>query len=184
MEDIGIIDLFFERSEQAVKELDEKYGRLCMKLSLNILNSTEDAEECVNESYLAVWKLIPPNRPEKLMPYLLRIVRNTAVKKLRYKTAEKRSVNLTPIDELNEVLRDRDTVDSIIDAKYYAALINSFLDSIGKEERVMFVRRYWFSESIDELAELFGISKHNVSVRLSRTRNKLKAYLEKEGADI
>ncbi|MBR6872126.1 MAG: sigma-70 family RNA polymerase sigma factor [Ruminococcus sp.] len=182
MEDEKLIGLFFERSEQAIAGLSDKYGGLCMKLAGDILPDRQDAEECVNDAYLGVWNTIPPQRPEKLLSYVLRIVRNLALKKHRYNTAAKRSSNLTEaLDELEPFIPSGTDTESEYDASAAGEAINSFLGGLKKEDRILFVRRYWFSQPIDELAELFGTSSHNISVRLHRTREKLKKHLEKEG---
>lgn len=182
MEDERLIELFFERSEQAVSGLSDKYGGLCTKLACNILSSREDAEECVNEAYLGVWNSIPPQRPEKLSAYVLRIVRNLALKRVHYNSALKRGSSCTSsIEELSDFIPSGTDTENEYDAKLASAAINSFLAGLGRDERVLFVRRFWYNEDIGSLAELFGTSSHNISVRLNRTKNKLRKHLEKEG---
>lgn len=182
MEDSRIIELLFERSEQAIAALSEKYGPLCQKIAQNILNSREDAEECVNDAYLGVWNTVPPQNPDPLLSYVCRIVRNLAVKKYRYNTAQKRNgVYDIALDELAECFASPQTVETELESKEITRALDSFLATLDKESRVMFVRRYWYSYSIEELASLFGTGKHTVSVRLDRIRKKLKKYLAEKG---
>ena len=181
MEDRRIIELFYERSEQAVFELSEKYGKLCLKIALNILGDPRDAEECVNEAYLAIWNSIPPQTPDQLSSYLCRIVRNTALKRYRANTAAKRN---STFDLSYEELADCIPVNTIEDAAESQELseaIDMFLETLDPVNRAVFMRRYWFFDTVPEIAEAFGITQHNVSVRLSRTRNKMRRFLKKEG---
>ena len=182
MDDSEIIELFFERSEQAIFELSKKYGSVCMKVANNILNDRFDAEECVNDAYLAVWNTIPPQRPDPLLSYVCRIVRNLAIKKYRSNTAAKRNSTYDiSLDELENCFPSSNSVEDEFNAKEIARIIDDFLEALDEENRVMFVRRYWHAASITELAELFHTSNHNISVRLSRIREKLKKHLIKEG---
>ena len=185
MDDSKIIELFFERSEQAIIELSKKYGPVFKKLALNILKSERDAEECIEDAYLGVWNTIPPQRPEHLSGYVCRIVRNTAIKKYHSNTAKKRDGEYdVALDELEECLSSPQSVEDEIDARELARIIDDFLGTLDKQSRIMFVRRYYHSDSIDELARLFGTSGHNVSVRLFRIRNKLKKHLIKKGVSL
>lgn len=182
MDDSKIIELFYERSEQAIVELSKKYGSVCTKVAHNILNSKRDSEECVNDAYLGAWNTIPPQRPDPLLSYICRIVRNLAVKKYHSNTAAKRnSIYDVSLDELENCFPASDCAESEVDARETARIIDSFLETLDKENRILFVRRYWYSDSITDLAELFHTSNHNISVRLSRTREKLKKHLIKEG---
>ena len=182
MEDGRIIELFFERSEQAIAGLSEKYGSTCLRIAENILNDRLDAEECVNDAYLAVWNAVPPEKPEALLSYVCRIVRNLALKKHRANTAVKRnSRSDVALDEIADCLPSASDVESEFESERAAESINAFLDSLDKESRALFVRRYWFSDAVNDIAADFGKSGHYVSVRLSRIRKKLKKYLEKEG---
>lgn len=185
MDDSEIIKLFFERSEQAIVELSEKYGSVCAKVANNILNDRSDAEECVNDAYLAAWDTIPPQRPNPLLSYVCRIVRNLAIKKYRSNTAAIRNSTYdVSLDELENCFPSSNSVEDEFDAKETARMINDFLETLDEENRVMFVRRYWHAATIEELAELFYTSKHNISVRLHRTREKLKKHLIKKGVYI
>ena len=184
-EDSRLIELFFERSEQAIALLDEKYGAVCHKTARNILSSKQDAEECVSDAYLAVWNSVPPERPNPLVTYLLKIVRNLSLKKHRANTALKRGSGYdTALDELAECLPSSEDVENAVDARELAAVLDRFLDGLGRDERVLFVRRYWFGDGIPELARLFGISRHAASARLYRTREKLRIMLKKEGEEL
>ncbi|MBO4276912.1 MAG: sigma-70 family RNA polymerase sigma factor [Clostridia bacterium] len=182
MEDARIIELFFERSEQAITGLSEKYGSVCLKVAENILNSRSDAEECVNDAYLAVWNSVPPEKPQKLLSYVCRIVRNLALKRYRANTARKRNGFYdVALEELGDCFASRSGVESELESAEVSRSIDSFLESLDKESRVLFVRRYWYSDPTEELAKLFGVSAHTVTMRLSRLRKKLKKHLEREG---
>ena len=185
MEDEKIIDLFFERSEQAIDELSKKYGRLCLRTAENILGNPEDAEECVNDAYLALWNKIPPERPELLPAYLLRIVRNLSIKKYHANTAAKRnSYYDVALDELEDCFPAGSSVEEEADARETARLIDSFLEKMDEPSRILFTGRYFHGDSIEALAARFRTTKHNVSVRLSRIRKKLKQFLVKEGVSL
>ena len=182
MEDYRIIELFFGRQEQAIMELSEKYGNLCHKIAMNILNNRQDAEECVNDTYLASWNTIPPQRPEPLRMYVCRIVRNLSIKKYHSNTALKRnSFYDVALDELEAFIPSAATLEDAFDAKELAERINRFLGTLDEKDRIMFVRRYWFSDSVSEIAAKFQMSSHNATVRLSRIRKKLEKFLLKEG---
>lgn len=182
MEDSKIIELFYERSEQAIVELSNKYGSACTKVANNILNNSRDTEECVNDAYLGVWDSIPPQRPNPLLSYVCRIVRNLAIKKYHANTAAKRNSTYdVALDELENCFPASNSVEDEFNAREVARIIDAFLETLDTENRILFVRRYWHSDSITELAELFHTSSHNISVRLSRTREKLKRHLIKEG---
>ncbi len=179
MEETEILDMFFCRSENAIVELEKKYGKICRRIAYNILHNQNDADECLNDTYLGAWNTIPPNRPDSLKAYICKIARNTALKRLEYAMADKRNCeSVIPFEELGEnFVSFSDDVDqsSVTDT------INKFLRGLKKDARVMFVKRYYFAESIGDIAVQFGISENNVSVKLTRIRKKLKQYLEKEG---
>ena len=182
LEDSEIIELFFGRSEQAIIELSKKYGSVCTKVANNILNNQFDTEECVNDAYLGVWNTIPPQQPNPLLSYVCRIVRNLAIKKYHSNTAAKRnSIYDVSLDELENCFPSSASAEEEFNAKETARIIDVFLETLDEETRIMFVRRYWYAASISELAELFHTGKHNISVRLSRTREKLRKHLIKEG---
>ena len=178
IEDEKIIDLFFNRSEKAIQELDIKYGKVCHKLSYNILNNKQDAEECVNDAYLGAWNAIPPARPNPLLSYIMKIVRNISLKIYGRKEAAKRSSHYTiALEEIEACIADQKTVEDEIEAKELARIIEAFLDTLTTENRVIFMRRYWFSDSYKDIAEFVGLSEKNISVRLTRIREKMKQYL-------
>ncbi len=178
MDDDRIIELFFERSEQAIKELNDKYGRIFHSISFNILNSRLDAEECVNDAYLGAWNAIPPARPNPLLAFVCKIVRNISLKRYEQNTAAKRnSIYNIAIDELEECLASSYTIEEERDACELTKIIESFLDSLSKENRVIFLRRYWFSDPYSEIAKRVGMTEKNVSVRLTRIRKELRKYL-------
>ena len=181
MDDKQIIDLLFDRSETALEQISIKYGRLCYKLAGNILGNEQDCEECVNDAYLGVWNSIPPNRPDSLMAYLCRIVKNISLKKFRYNTAEKRNSNMEiAMEELEGTLTSPQDVEQQVEAGELTQAINRFLSQLKQTDRVVFMRRYYFSDSYEDIAEKVGISEKNVSVRLTRLRNRLRDYLKSQ----
>lgn len=185
LDDRKIIELFFERSEQAIVELSNKYGSVCTKVAFNILNNKQDTEECVNDAYLGTWNTVPPQNPNPLLSYVCRIVRNLAIKRYHANTAAKRnSIYDVALDELENCFPSFASVEYEFSAMETARMIDAFLKTLDQKNRIMFVRRYWHSDSIDDLAKLFYTSNHNISVRLSRTREKLKKYLIKEGVTL
>lgn len=182
MDDSKIIAMFFARSEQALTALAEKYGKLCQTIAANILGNTEDAEECVNDTYLAVWNTIPPQKPNPLRTYLCKITRNIAVTRYHSNTAQKRNSHYDiALDELEKCLFSEETVESHAFAKELSHLLDRFLSDLDKRSRVMFVRRYWYADSVAQIAKDFGMRPNSVSVQLSRIRSKLRAFLIKEG---
>ena len=177
-DDKKIIDLFFERSEQGIRELDMKYGKICHSLSYNIVNNRQDAEECVNDAYLGAWNTIPPARPDPLLSYIVKIVRNISLKIYWRKEAAKRSGHYTiALEEIEGCIADRETVEEEIEARELARIIEEFLDTLTAENRVIFLRRYWFADSYKDIAEFVGLTEKNISVRLTRIREKMKQYL-------
>ncbi len=182
MDDSKIIELFFERSEQAIAELSKKYGNVCTKIAFNIIGNEADAQEIVNDAYLGLWKKIPPEAPKPLSVYVYKVVRNLAIKKYRSNTAAKRnSFYDFALDELENCLPSSFDVENEISATALGEEINIFLDTLDKEKRIIFVKRYWFGESIKQISEEMNLTDHNVSVKLSRTRKALKKHLtEKE----
>lgn len=185
LEDEKIIELFFERSEQGIRELDIKYGKVCQKLSYNIVNSKQDAEECVNDAYLGVWNAVPPARPNPLLTYVCKIVRNLSLKNYEKKEAAKRSSRYTiALEEIEGCMAGVDTVEGEMEAKELAHMIEVFLDTLTVQNRVIFLRRYWFCDSYKEIAVFMGLTEKNVSVRLARLRQKMKKYLVEREVSI
>lgn len=177
-QDDEIIKLFFERSEQAIRELETKYGNACFKLSYNILGNRQDAEECVNDAYWGVWNAIPPAKPAPLLSFVLKIVRNLSLKKYWKNRAHKRdSAYTVSIHEIELFLATPNTTESEIDARELAKMMEEFLDTQTLENRVIFMRRYWFSDSYKDIAEQVALSEKVVSVRLTRIRKKLREFL-------
>lgn len=182
LNDHEIIDLFFERSEQAIKELMVKYGAAIRKVASNILKDAQDAEECVSDTYLQVWNRIPPTRPKYLGAYSCRIARNISLKQYYANTAQKRnSYYDVALEELESTIPALGTVETEYDAKELTRYLNLFLKGLSREDRYLFMRRYWHGDSITEIAGELRITPHNASVRLFRLRQKLQDYLQKEG---
>ena len=182
MLDEEIIELFFTRSEDAIKELKVKYGKICLQTSYNILDNYFDAEECVNDSYLGVWNAIPPTRPDPLLTYVLKVVRNVSLTRYQKNHAQKRNSSYdVAVEELEEFLVSPDSVEGRMELKELTGAIESFLDSLNELNRVIFVRRYWFYDNYMQIAKKVGLSEKNVSVRLTRLRKQLKDYLEERG---
>lgn len=178
MDDERIIELFFQRSERAIRELDMKYGKACHTLSYNIVNDTQDAEECVNDAYLGAWNTIPPTKPNSLQAYICKIVRNISLKLYSRKGAAKRnSAYEVAMQELEPYLSAPETIEAEIETKELAHIIESFLDTLSEENCVIFMRRYWFTDTYTEIAKRVGLSEKNVSVRLTRIRKQMKDYL-------
>lgn len=181
MDDLAILDLLWQHAETAIHFVSVKFGRRLMAIALNILHNKEDAEESVNDTYLALWNEIPPNYPEAFAGYVYRTGRNIAVDKWRYNTAEKRNSKYdVALDELLDVIPSS-TLEETMDAHLLGETINRFLGSIKEENRIIFLKRYWFGDNISEISIQMGLRKNTVSVRLNRLRKDLKNYLEKEG---
>ena len=158
IDDEKIIELFFERSEQAIRELDIKYGKICHNLSYNIVNSRQDAEECVNDAYLGAWNAIPPVRPNPLLSYIVKIVRNISLKIYWRKEAAKRSGHYTiALEEIEGCIADQKTVEDEIEARELARIIEAFLDTLTVKERVIFMRRYAYADTYADIAKRVGI---------------------------
>ena len=185
MTDQMIVDLFWQRSEDAVQNTTQKYGKYLTKIAMNILNHYEESEECVNDTYLAAWNQMPSDRPQKLLPYLGRITRCLALNRYDYMTAQKRNAEFTlQLSELEECLSGADSAEAQYEASQVASAISAFLRSQSLDVRNIFIRRYWFSDSISEIAEHFQMGESKVKSILFRTRNRLKKYLESEGYHI
>ena len=185
MDDSKIIDLFFERSEKAISELSLKYGGICLKVATNVLRNHQDAEECVNDSYLSVWNAIPPKRPNPLLAFVCRLVRNISINRYEYNSAQKRKgIYDVCLDELQECISSDETVESEYEASELSDHIDDYLDTLDKINRMIFVRRYWYMDSFKDIASLSGISEGAVRTRLSRLRGQLKLFLESRGVRV
>ena len=182
MDDQKIIELYFARSEDAIRETDAKYGRYCHTVAYNVLHSNADAEECVNDTYIRAWESIPPKQPSRLSTFLAKITRNLALDRIDYYNAEKRPQNtVSLIEELGECTA---AGDEILDEIALRDSLNSFLGDLKKKTRMIFMQRYWYLRSIAEISCDFGISESNVKVILHRTRNELREHLAKNGFDV
>ena len=178
IDDEKIIEMFFERSEQGIRELDIKYGKVCHNLSYHIVGSRRDAEECVNDAYLGAWNAIPPAKPNPLLTYVCKIVRNISLKIYWRKEAAKRNSTYTiAMGEIETCIADPNTVETEIEARELARIIEAFLDTLTVKERVIFMRRYAYADTYADIAKRVGISEKNVSVRLTLIRQKMKQYL-------
>lgn len=184
MEDIEIIGLFYERSDDAINELSRKYGKLCRGIALNILGDARDAEECVNDAYLAFWETVPPQNPQVPLSYLCRIVRNIAINRQKENAAQKRRGNYDLcLEELGDVL-GTGTVDEAIDQTELARGINEFVSGLNEKDRRLFIRRFWYLDSYEDISAAYGIAQGALRVRLSRIKKKLKEYLTERGISI
>lgn len=183
MEDERIVELFWERSEDAIKETSEKYGSYLTSISYSILSNIEDAKECVNDTYHDAWNCIPPHRPSILSSFLGKITRRISISKWRWLHAEKRggSEMILALEELTECVSGTGTVEGEIHRKELAALLNGFLGNLSETERNIFLRRYWYLDSISAIAKQYGFSESKVTSMLHRIRKKLHALLAKEG---
>lgn len=183
MEDSRIIDLYWRRSESAIAETSNKYGRYCYSISHNILHNDEDAKECVNDTYLRAWNAMPPDRPNRLSVFLGKITRNLSLNRYKGFHAEKRGFGETPLalSELNESIPAAFDLEQAAEASSLAEALNRFLAAQPRKTRIIFVQRYWYLMPIGELARLHGSSESQTKSLLFRIRGKLKTHLEKEG---
>lgn len=185
MDDHKIVELFLQRSEQAIHETKTKYGKYCKTIAFQILKISEDVEECENDIYMKVWNSIPPAEPTSLKAYIGTIARNMAIQKYRYYHADKRNQHMEcVIEEIEQTVATLETVESEIAEKELVAAINRFLSQLDKENRMLFVRRYWKMESIKDICKEMQITKSKAETNLFRIRKKLKIYLEQEGYEL
>ena len=181
MQDGEIIELYFKRDEAAIKETDIKYGAYCHTVAMNILKDIFDAEECVNDTYLEAWQSMPTDRPTYLGSYLSKIIRCISIDRFRSAHAEKRGEAVSLTDELCQCLASRDTPEAEYERGRTVEAINRFLRGLDEEKRRMFVRRYFYSDSIADVAGRLNVSVPKVKTTLHRLRSELREYLEKEG---
>ncbi len=185
MEDEKIMDLYWQREESAVAETAKKYGHYCQTIAYNILNDYEDAMECENDAYIALWNTIPPKRPLYFKAFLASVVRNISFSKYDYNSAKKRNSRFDLVlSELEECLVTKEDVASSYEEGEIATYISDYLKTLEKTKRQVFVRRYYYSDSIAMISRQFGISESKVKSMLFRIRNNLRRYLEKEGVWI
>ncbi len=179
MEDSRIIELYWNRNEDAIEETDRQYGGMLTRMAEAILHDRQDSEECVSDTYLQAWNNIPPTRPVKLLAYLGRITRNLALKRYRHNHAQKRGAPLL-LQELSECIPTTHSVEQACDSRWLTAVIDGWLQTLSPEDRVLFVRRYWFGESLDTLANDRATTPNKLAGKLFRLRQKLRTALEKE----
>ncbi len=185
MEDEQILELFDTRSEDAITQVKIRYGRACMHLLRNLLLNEQDAEECANDVYLALWDTIPPQRPKPLLTYLLKIARNQALRRITYDHAQRRdNRQVIALEELESCIVSGETPEQALDRKLLEEEIDRFLRSLPREDRLLFLRRYWFCDSVEQLTELFGWSNSKVKSKLFRLRGRLRKHLQEEGFDL
>lgn len=183
MEDNCIVDLYWARNESAIEETKIKYGRYCYTIAYNVLGNKEDADESVNDTYLVAWNSIPPNKPKPLAAYLGKLARNISLKKWRDKTRVKRGGGQADVtlSEIGECIPDGSSIEEKMEEKELAAIVNDFVKNLPDEERRIFVRRYWYMDSVEDIAKRFDCGKSKIKMKLLRTRNKLSERLKKEG---
>ncbi len=175
--DEDILDLYFARDEQAITETDRRYGRVCMKVSMQILDNRPDAEECVSDTYIKAWNTIPPTRPRSLCAYLCRISRNLSINRLRDMTAARRSRDLTvSFEELEGCLSIREDASAEL-----SRLLSDFLRTQNEQDRKLFLGRYWYAVPVKDLAAEYGMTPNAVTLNLRRTRERLRAHLAEGG---
>lgn len=184
MDDSKIIDLYFARKEDAIKHTDETYGRRLYHLAENIVKNGQDAEESVSDTYMKAWDTIPPQRPQNFFAYLAKICRNFALKRLDWKNAGKRKAEIVSLTEEMEMCIPDQSRDREMEAKELGMILDRFLRTLTPENQMVFLRRYWYADTIAEIAARYGISESAVLMRLNRTRAKLCTYLEKEGMNV
>ena len=183
MEDSAIVQLYFDRSENAILETDKKYGPYCYTIAHNILANKEDAEESVSDTYLAAWNAMPPRRPSILSTFLGKITRRLSIDRWRIRTAYKRGGGELPLalDELSECVSGGETPEQTLMRRQLALRFNQFLQGLPETERSVFLCRYWYVDSIAQIAAQFGFTENKVTSMLHRTRAKLRTMLQKEG---
>ncbi len=184
MEDTQIIELYFKRDEAALQETNDKYGAYCFRIAKNILESREDSEECVNDTWGQAWKRIPPTVPESLKAFLGKIVRDISLSRYRANHAKKRFNAMdVMLEELDSCLPSDFDMEEIFEKKQLADLINAFLGTIPKEDRILFVRRYYYGDSLKDLAHDYGCRENYISQRMLKLRKKLRTCLQEKGCN-
>lgn len=183
MDDEAIIDLYWDRDEKAIRETHNKFGRYCHSIAYNILQNRQDAEECVNDTWLRVWDAIPPQRPGRFLAFVGKITRNLALNRLEAYGAQKRGSGQNELifDELAEVLPAPGHEARIVEEIVLTKVLNGFLAKLTPETRIIFMRRYWYLSTVREIARDLGVGESKVKMTLLRTRNALKQELEEEG---
>ena len=182
MNDEQIIQLFFTRNEDAIRQTDDRYGAKLTRLSENIVGSREDAQECVNDTYLKAWNTIPPRKPNIFSAFLGKITRHISIDRWRKQSAQKRGGKeiIFALDELGECM-DENTLEATVSQRELTRILNDFLTGLPETERNVFLSRYWYMDSIDTIVKITGFSQSKVTSMLHRTRNKLRKRLSEEG---
>ena len=183
MEDSEIVALYWARDEKAIAETAAKYGAYCSSIAVHILGDAADAEECVNDAYFSAWNAIPPHKPRFLSTFLGKLVRNLAFNRYNIRHAQKRGGHETTVilDELAEIVSDKENVENSVDERELIRELETFLRGLPQEKRWLFLRRYWYSDSVSDIAREIGKTENAVSVELNRIRKKLRDYLTKRG---
>ena len=184
MEDTQIIELYWNRNQLAIKEGSEKYGRMLKGISLSILSNHEDTEECVSDTYMKAWDTIPPQRPNSLSAYLGRITRNLSINRWHERRAKKRGGDSLLLSELSDCIPSSACVEAEIELGELTEIISKWLCSLSRDERVLFLRRYWFGESLNTLADECLTTPNKLAGRMYRLRERLKLALEREGISL
>ena len=185
VEDERIVELFNRRDELAIAAAEEKYGAYCRSIAQNLLGTSEDAAECVNDALHAVWRAIPPEKPRSLKTYMGRVVRNLSVSRWREQHAKKRFDGMELLlSELSDCVPSPLNVEEAVEQRRLSELISAWLDTLGEVDRALFVRRYWYGEGVSELARERGCTPPQLTQRMLRLRRALRAFLESEGAEI
>ena len=184
MDDSKIIELFFARNEDAIKHTDDTYGRRLFHLADNIVHNDQDAEESVNDTYMKAWDTIPPQRPEHFFAYISIICRNFALKRIDWQKAKKRNAEVVTLTQEMENCIPDTYRDMEADERELGRILDAFLRTLTPENQMVFLRRYWYVDTIAEIAVRYGISESAVQMRLNRTRSKLAMYLAKEGIKV
>lgn len=182
MEDTKIIELFWNRDQKAIEETSGKYGKLCKYIAINILKDEQEAEEIVNETMFGVWNSIPPNRPTYFKAFLCKVTKNIAMTRAKYINAEKRKPEYQiALEEIGDVLSDNESIEEKYELQEVTDIMNEYLKGIDKIKRIIFVKRYWYSESVADISNELGLSESMVKTTLFRVRRDMKKYLEKKG---
>ena len=186
MDDTTIVQLYWDRDERAIPATSGKYGNYCNSIAWNILGNREDAEECVNDTYMRAWNSMPPHRPNALSAFLGKITRNVSLNRYKQNTADKRGGGEVPavLEEIAELVSDTDSVEQEVDRRELVKAIDAFLDGLPTEKRSLFLCRYWYFDSVSDLASRFGMTENHVSITLNRLRRKLHNDLLERGFDL
>lgn len=186
MDDHSIVQLYWDRDDRAITATSQKYGKYCTSIAKNILGNSEDAEECVNDTYLNAWNAMPTHWPEQLATFLGKITRNLSFNRYKHNHAEKRGSGEVAVilDELMDCVSDTDTIEQEIDRKESLEAVNGFIQQLPKDRRTIFVRRYWYADAVAKIAQDRGMRQGTVSKILERTRKRLRVYLSERGFEL